>query len=286
MSHWLEAFRAQLRTDTDPEEAERFIADCEASMVRLQAEWGLSDCAPANHGHCSLIYRAKDRSGREVAVKIPARGEELSSGRAAALAFSCRGGLEILADDFQTGALMMPWLGDAPDLSGFDETSAQEVALQARLRLPFGAVEGLTTLTVYFQDSKSAAAIGLVDHLVNTAHQDVLLHGDLHHFNLFLVDGEWLAIDAKGLWGDLAYEPAAFLRNAQPDEWSEAQRVDLLVNRIERFAQGLGVPADRVWAWAVADRLSEGSLDQADTMIAAGRPSWRDHWLGGLGILS
>ena len=44
-----------------------------------------------------------------------------------------------------------------------------------------------------------------------------LLHGDLQHYNvLFDTDRGWLAIDPKGVVGELEHEIGAVLRN--PDE--------------------------------------------------------------------
>ena len=51
-------------------------------------------------------------------------------------------------------------------------------------------------------------------HLGNPSGQNLVLHGDLHHYNILSAEREpWLAIDPKGIVGEPEYEAAAFLRN-------------------------------------------------------------------------
>jgi streptomycin 6-kinase len=77
----------------------------------------------------------------------------------------------------------------------------------------------------------------------------VLLHGDLHHENLLQDDKRgWLAIDPKGVVGELAYEFAAPLRN--PDLPSVApQRLDA---RVSIICARLKLERRRVLGWAFA----------------------------------
>ena len=50
----------------------------------------------------------------------------------------------------------------------------------------------------------------------------VVLHGDLHHFNILSAQRQpWLAIDPKVVPGEPAYETGAFIRNPIPDIYSD-----------------------------------------------------------------
>lgn len=77
-----------------------------------------------------------------------------------------------------------------------------------------------------------------------------LLHGDLHHSNV-LLDAErgWVAVDPKGVVGEVAYEVGAALRNPyeQPAMFIEPRRVE---KRVKRFALKLELDPTRVLAWA------------------------------------
>ena len=82
-----------------------------------------------------------------------------------------------------------------------------------------------------------------------------LLHGDLHHDNVLFDDARgWLAIDPKGVRGELEYELGAALRNPceRPDLFA---RADVIRRRVDRFADTLGVDPVRVLRWAFAQAV-------------------------------
>jgi streptomycin 6-kinase len=79
-----------------------------------------------------------------------------------------------------------------------------------------------------------------------------LLHGDLQHYNVLADDHRgWVAIDPKGVIGEVECELAAALRNPadNPETFAKpkivARRVTVLCNR-------LGLDADRALRWAYA----------------------------------
>ena len=79
-----------------------------------------------------------------------------------------------------------------------------------------------------------------------------LLHGDLHHDNvLFDARRGWVAIDPKGVIGEVEYEVAAALRNpiAQPAVFAEAR---VFARRLDVLADELRLDAERVKRWAFA----------------------------------
>jgi streptomycin 6-kinase len=82
-----------------------------------------------------------------------------------------------------------------------------------------------------------------------------LLHGDLHHDNV-LFDSErgWLAIDPKGVVGELEYEVGAALRNPyeRQDLSADPSAID---RRLERFALKLNLDAGRMLAWGFAQAV-------------------------------
>jgi streptomycin 6-kinase len=94
----------------------------------------------------------------------------------------------------------------------------------------------------------------------------VLLHGDLHHFNV-LRGADWLAIDPKGVVGEPCYEPGALLRNPYPDVPSRegtARRLDVL-------ASELGFPRERLREWAFAQAVLSAVWHVEDGDPGAGR---------------
>ena len=84
----------------------------------------------------------------------------------------------------------------------------------------------------------------------------LLLHGDLHHFNILRAQRQpWLAIDPKGLVGDPAYEVGAFLYNPWPAFGSRPDVDDLLQRRVARLAEHLAFDRARIRGWGVAQAV-------------------------------
>jgi len=82
-----------------------------------------------------------------------------------------------------------------------------------------------------------------------------LLHGDLQHYNiLFDSDRGWLAIDPKGVVGEVEYEIGPSLRNPyeNPDLFASPKRIE---RRLMRFEAELKLDANRVLAWGFAQAV-------------------------------
>ncbi len=98
----------------------------------------------------------------------------------------------------------------------------------------------------------AARAQTLFLELEATQKHRVLLHGDLHHENiLFDEERGWLAIDPKGVVGDLAYELAAPLRNPleNPDIFMTPAQMD---RRVAIYCERLQLDRRRVLGWCFA----------------------------------
>jgi streptomycin 6-kinase len=101
-----------------------------------------------------------------------------------------------------------------------------------------------------------------------------LLHGDLHHDNvLFDQERGWLAIDPKGVVGELEYEVGAALRNPleRPDLFADSV---VIRRRVDTFSGALGLRAARILAWAFAQAVLSAvwAIEDNPTKPAA-RPS-------------
>jgi streptomycin 6-kinase len=81
----------------------------------------------------------------------------------------------------------------------------------------------------------------------------LILHGDLHHFNILSAEREpWLAIDPKGVVGEAAYEAGALLRNPLEDM---SQYPHILKRRIAILSEMLDIDCQRILGWAVAQAV-------------------------------
>ena len=106
-----------------------------------------------------------------------------------------------------------------------------------------------------------------------------LLHGDLHHENI-LLDAErgWLAIDPKGVIGELEFELGAWLRNpaGHPELFAGRGAVE---DRLEQLGALLPIDQSRTLAWAFAQGVlsaiwtveDEGTLSAGHAGLALAR---------------
>jgi streptomycin 6-kinase len=82
-----------------------------------------------------------------------------------------------------------------------------------------------------------------------------LLHGDLQHYNVLRDDQRgWLAIDPKGVVGEVEYEVGALLRN--PGELPAVlANPTTIEKRVSTLSSRLGLDADRVLRWGFAQAV-------------------------------
>jgi streptomycin 6-kinase len=114
----------------------------------------------------------------------------------------------------------------------------------------------------YLESSDSLIPRALVEraqdvylHLCTTQRAPRLLHGDLHHGNVLFDERRgWLAIDPKGVGGELEYEVGAALRNPAecPDLFVSR---DVVRRRLNRFEEALGLNGERALRWAFAQAV-------------------------------
>jgi streptomycin 6-kinase len=91
--------------------------------------------------------------------------------------------------------------------------------------------------------------------LAESQRQTTLLHGDLHHYNVLRdTEREWLAIDPKGVVGEVEYEIGAVFRNPieAPNLFTSPKTVE---SRLQGFVQTLRVHDERVLGWAFAQAV-------------------------------
>ena len=99
--------------------------------------------------------------------------------------------------------------------------------------------------------------------LLEQGNEPVLLHGDLHPWNIVSAEREqWLAIDPKGVVGDAAYELGPFIYSLQLPPGQPAQTIS---RRLDQLAEHLGFDrrrvANAVFPRAVLAAWPEGAVE-------------------------
>lgn len=93
-------------------------------------------------------------------------------------------------------------------------------------------------------------AITVANHLLDQPRDEVLLHGDIHHWNILRGSEQgWITIDPKGLIGERGYDIATWMLNP----WGIGERPDLeeiMSARLDLFSRELSIDRHRLAEWA------------------------------------
>jgi streptomycin 6-kinase len=100
--------------------------------------------------------------------------------------------------------------------------------------------------------------------LAESQKRTMLLHGDLQHYNVLLDSRRgWVAIDPKGVVGELEYEIGSILRN--PTEMPELlARPQVIHRRLRTLANELHLDYERSLKWSYAQAVLSAVWDVED----------------------
>jgi streptomycin 6-kinase len=215
----------------------------------------------------ALVYGARD--GKPVVVKFAlAAGDEWRSGEIAA-AFGGRGVVQV--HEHAAGAALLERLVPGTPLvtlvlEGRDDEATEILAALLRRMSPGDPPAGCATVEAwalgferYLATNDARIPRELVLHaqrvyleLAAAQREPALLHGDLQHYNVLHDERRgWIAIDPKGVVGELEYEIGAALRNPyeRPDVLASPEVIE---RRLAIFQAALGMDVDRARAWGFA----------------------------------
>ena len=212
------------------------------------------------------------RDGRSLVLKlVKHQGDECRAGAVLA-AFGGRGVVRVYQHD--AGATLMERASPGHSLAamavdGADDEATTLLAATIATMTPEALFDGnptaedwgsgfdryLASGDTQIESALLSKARSLYRELCRSQRSVRLLHGDLHHDNVvFDRERGWLAIDPKGVVGELEYEIGAALRN--PVERPELFADPVVIQRrVNRFCDALGLRADRVLAWAFAQAV-------------------------------
>jgi streptomycin 6-kinase len=248
----------------------RWLAALPALAAAVARDWKL-DLGPPYVLSFHWVAPATRADGTPAVLKLGPTGPGHLAGEAAALAaFDGRGAVRLLAHDHDRGALLLeraePGTMVRDLVPARDERATDALtAVIRRLHVPpppgcpLPALADLShDFTAHLRRYRGDDPLPrrMVEHadrlltdLCASAPTTVVLHGDLHHDNVLASTREpWLAIDPHGYVGDPGFEVGAGLYNPDPDLRDDALTA-LVPARLERFADGLGMPLERLTAW-------------------------------------
>ncbi len=225
-----------------------------------------------DHQSFNFTASASQSDGTEIVIKLCVPSSEIDNEIKALECLRGNGIVQLLDYDRENGILLLERLNPGKMLTTVhDDINATRIAADViqKIYKPVTGPYTFPTTQQWFQRLDDpinlptdfpATLIDKAKHIAKALHQNenktVLLHGDLHHFNILSAQRmPWLAIDPKGVVGPPEYECGAFLRNPIPGFVANPNLKKVLSNRVDIFAEMLGFDRQVITGWGYAQAI-------------------------------
>lgn len=262
----------------DPKEGRKWLADLPALVDAIAENWSLSVGEPFPNLSYHYVAPCLCADGSEAVLKIGFPGEQKTLfNEAKMLEFiGGRGLVELLRMDENRFALLLEKLEPGENLKTIcrgDAARATQIAIRVMRELwrepppPAADNNSFQKLEDWFEGFTKAEktdfnsdylkkARSFYEELTAVSTRRMLLHGDLHHENILSAKREpFLAIDPKGIIGDVGYEASPFLINQARWLSGEPDLKEKLTGTIRQLSEGLEIGARDLRKWAFAQAV-------------------------------
>jgi len=238
------------------EKGKKWLDELPEIISELAELWELRDIIPLSDSNYNFTAFCQIDGSQPAFLKIGCPWSGIDSEIAALNEIKSDHLLKPLAVDIQKGAILLPRLLPGKPLHSIEDEEQQNI-IAARLisdlnspqkfQYNFPTLKGWFSKLVDFHSSPDSLippsyinnASSMFQELESSKDYDVLLHGDLHHYNI-LSDGDaWRIIDPKGVIGNPLYETACFMYN--PSQFLKYSDLNKIIEaRLAIFSQILG----------------------------------------------
>ncbi len=266
----------------------RFLADLPALIDEASARWGLTNIQTVPNLSYNFVAYAespspKGRGARgegDVILKIGIPRDELTNEIAALRLFNGEGACQLIDADEERGFLLLERLQPGEMLSTLeDDEEATRISAEVMKRVwrfDFAALhaersafiqlsdwfDGLKRLRKMFNGGTGPLDEKLVARVEQSTkefftenHSPILMHGDLHHFNILSSGRGWLAIDPKGVIGPACYEVGPLMINPWGMSLQGSQLELRMKRRVDVLYEHLGFERERIIEWSIAHAI-------------------------------
>lgn len=256
-------------TDVFGADGEHWLQNFPALLDRLAKQWSLELLPPYNLSY-NYVAPAIRADGTPVVLKVGVPNVELTSEMTALRHYNGRGMVRLLELDEAAGAMLLERIAPGVPLADTqDDEMATRIAADVmkrliipappdpnqKLRTAIGWMNGLKRLREAFGGGTGLFPVRAVEQaeraaeeILATSGPPMLLHGDLHHWNILTSERDgWLALDPKGVVGEAEMEICQWMMNQWPENANRAALRSQSARRIAIFHEMLGWDAQRLW---------------------------------------
>jgi streptomycin 6-kinase len=268
--------------NTFGDEGRAFLHALPGLVTEASRRWDLSEVQAVSNLSYNFVAWAK-RGDEEVVLKIGVPNRELTSEMAALRLFNGQGAVRLLEADEARGMCVLERLRPGEMLSTLkDDDQSTHIAAEVMLRLWKPApmddafirlsdwFKGLDRLRPAFSGGTGPFPKKLIEEVEETlprlfadSTSPMLIHGDLHHFNILSSAPGWLAIDPKGVIGPPEYEVGPLLINPMPGFLNGSRPEVRMERRIAILSERLGFSRQSIRDWGLCHAVLSAWWDMS-----------------------
>jgi streptomycin 6-kinase len=272
-----------------------WLDDLPDLVADLEREWGIAVGASFPDGTEALVAAAVVTEGPDRGTDVVLKVGIPRSGDLAALRHEIsvlgladgEGCVRLLRADPDRGAMLLERLG--PSLFDLAPPPAERLEIlcsvaerfwrpAARLDLPTGAQKArwlAETIPPAWAELDRPCSERAIEHALACAerraaahddHRAVLVHGDLHQWNVLRAADRWALVDPDGLLAEPEYDLGIVMRE-DPQEMLDGDPYE----RVRWLAARTGRDPVAIWEWGVVERVSTGLLAERIGLQPVGR---------------
>ncbi len=242
---------------------EKWLLELPNLLKTLSEKWSLHDIQPFENLTYHFVAKALQHNGNPVVLKMGCDAEVSRNEYRALQHFRGSGSIRVLDYDEAHSALLLE--ATIPGLS-LNRLQSKEEAISAyakvvqalssapqpsedfpHVRVWLESIEKLNDPRVDPDWINKAQSLKQI--LLSSSEPEYLCHGDLHFDNVLSQRNGFMAIDPKGIIGEMAFEASAF--DCLSPEEIENPNFDstLLLRRIDLLAAALKLNPERLLGW-------------------------------------
>jgi len=232
-------------------------------IQKLSQHWQLTEITPVSNMSWNYVAYAKRNITNHVVLKISCDDKLILAEYRALIHFDSIGAIKVIDISKEHNALLLEQAipGDILKIN-FQKNMPETILIYSQVvrhisshTLPDSAfthvrewcasIDKINDPRINSQFVESAKQ--LKTYLLNSVKQEYLCHGDLHLENIIKHGSQWVAIDPKGIIGEMAFEAAAFdlLCEDEINENSPAK----IIYRVSLLSESLDIDYNRLLAW-------------------------------------
>jgi streptomycin 6-kinase len=270
--------------------ATRWLDDLPALVGKLVHDWDITLGRVYTGGTQAFVAEATMADGGPAVLKlvVPLYGGHEAENEITVLRLAHgEGCARLFRYDEQVGALLMERLGRPLSDLGLPLGQRQQILCDAASRiwrrapghpLPTGAEKAralIGFITSTWEETGRPCTERAVEHALECAssradaHDDeraVLVHGDVHQWNLLQAENGYKLIDPDGLIADAEYDLGIIMREDPIELLEDDPR-----NRAHWLASRTGLDAVATWEWGVVERVATGLFAEKINLQPVGR---------------